>query len=430
VGCLLLAGPSALAAQETPPAPAADVTVKVLPEWLQLRGEFRGRLEGARHAGFSTTREDLYWLNRFRVGATVTPIPLLALHAELQDARVARKDLGPTGAPFAATLDVRQAHTSLGTDDSTLAARIGRQELAFGEQRLVGHVSWLNAARTFDAARVTVRRPGVVIDAFASSVVRILTDELDRSGQGNQFHGVYAATSRLVPRASVEPYLFWRRDRTTAAEVGPAGPLTLVTTGVRTAGRLGGGLTYAAEIAVQRGTAGGDDIRAWAGHARLETAARSGLAWLAEYNYASGDANPADGRRGTFDPLYPTPHDKYGLADQIGWRNMHHARVGLSVTRWPALPVRTSYHHWWLAEGRDGAYTPGGAVLARVPTGASSRHIGQEIDVQVARAIGPRLQVAAGYALILPGAFLRQTSPGARAHFPFAMLTFVFLDAR
>jgi hypothetical protein len=26
----------------------------------------------------------------------------------------------------------------------------GRQELVYGDQRLIGHVSWLNAARTFD----------------------------------------------------------------------------------------------------------------------------------------------------------------------------------------------------------------------------------------------------------------------------------------
>jgi hypothetical protein len=419
-----------VAAQEASPAPPPDVRARVLPDWVRVRGEFRGRLEGARHPGFSLDREDLYWLNRFRVGATVTPSTFLALHAEVQDARVARKHIGPTGAPFAATIDLRQAHVHLGTDTSAVAARVGRQELAFGEQRLVGHVSWLNAARTFDAARLTVRHPGVVIDAFASSVVRILADELDRSGRGNHFHGVHAAMSRLVPRASVEPYVFWRRDRTTVVEAGPAGPLTLVTSGVRIAGRLGGGLTYGTEVAAQRGTAGGDDIRAWAGHARLETAARSGLAWVGEYNYASGDANPTDGRRGTFDPLYPTPHDKYGLADQIGWRNMHHARVGLSLVRWPSLPVRASYHQWWLASDRDGAYTPGGAVLARVPAGASSRHIGQEIDIQVARAVGPRLQVAAGYALVLPGGFLKETTAGARAHFPFVMMTLVFLDTR
>ena len=54
---------------------------------------------------------------------------------------------------------------------------------------------------------------------------------------------------------------------------------------------------------------------------------------------ASGDANPADGIRGTFDQLYPTAHDKYGLADQVGWRNIHHVRVGFDITPIKATPI-------------------------------------------------------------------------------------------
>ncbi len=38
------------------------------------------------------------------------------------------------------------------TGKSPVLFRAGRQELAFGEQRLVGHVSWTNTGRTFDAA--------------------------------------------------------------------------------------------------------------------------------------------------------------------------------------------------------------------------------------------------------------------------------------
>jgi len=35
-----------------------------------------------------------------------------------------------------------------------------------------------------------------------------------------------------------------------------------------------------------------------------------------EYNYASGTANPRQ-LGGTFDQLYPSGHDKFGLADQV-----------------------------------------------------------------------------------------------------------------
>src|SRR5690606_37712531 len=106
-----------------------------------------------------------------------------------------------------------------------VAVRVGRQELVFGEQRLVGHVGWANAARSFDAGRVTVRASGLQLDLFAASVVRIAPNAWDRSGHGNRFHGAYASMSSLVPRATVEPYVFWRGDRGLTTETGGIGNL-------------------------------------------------------------------------------------------------------------------------------------------------------------------------------------------------------------
>ena len=40
---------------------------------------------------------------------------------------------------------------------------------------------------------------------------------------------------------------------------------------------------------------------------------------------------------------------------------------------------------------RDALYAASGAVLARVPAGAAQRHVGQELDVQVARPLTPQL---------------------------------------
>ena len=86
-----------------------------------------------------------------------------------------------------------------------------------------------------------------------------------------------------------------------------------------------------------------------------------------EYNFASGDDDPADNVRGTFDQLYPTPHDKTGLADQIGWKNVHHARAGFEVTPLQGLPFSVNYHSWWLAEENDAVYNIGSAPLGGSP---------------------------------------------------------------
>lgn len=402
-----------------------------LPAWLRVRAEFRERMESVEGAGFTSGRDDVYWLSRLRFNVSVAPTTWLGVHAQVQDARVAKKEIGAAGVPFSAPVDVRLAHVDLGTPTSRVSARVGRQELVFGEQRLVGHVSWLNAARTFDAARMTLRAPQLQLDLFAGSVVRIATDDWDRSGHGNGFHGVHATSARLVPRATIEPYFFWRSDRGQRTEAGATARLRLGTTGVRLAGALPGGFDYGLETAVQRGSLGSDSNRAWAQHLRLRTPAIGrGVRLVSEYNYASGDAEPADGQRGTFDPLYPTPHDKYGLADQVGWRNIHHLRAGVELASIPRWPITAAYHSWWLASATDGLYLVSGAQLARLPAGAPDRHVGQEFDVQVSRVLTPQFQIGGGYAHIRPGAFLRATTPGQSFHSTFLMLTYVFLAER
>jgi hypothetical protein len=428
-------------AQQTPAPAPAGIPVKppvlnraneLLPSWFKLRGEFRERMEGFDGFGFVSTREDLYWLTRLRLNAAITASKTLNVQIQTQDARVASKTVGPTGAPFTAAMDLRMAFTEGGSTTSPVSVRVGRQELVYGEQRLIGHVSWLNAARTFDGVRATFRTTAFQTDVFATSVVRILDDEFDKSGFGNRFAGVYGTTTRLIPRATVEPFVLFKRDVNLRAEAGGVGTLEQFTSGVRVAGRLPARLDYGVEMAVQRGSLDTDAISAWAGHWQMRETfpGASAVRLTGEYNFASGDKDPTDNVRGTFDQLYPTPHDKYGLADQIGWKNVHHARAGFEVTPFKGFPLMTNYHSWWLAERNDAIYNAGSTVLARVATGALERHVGQEIDFQVSRSLTPQIQAAAGYAHIFPGAFLKAATPGASYSHPYVMVTYVFLAER
>jgi hypothetical protein len=412
---------------EVPPFP--NRVNELMPGWLKVRGEFRERFEGIENAGFVEGRDDSYWLSRFRLNATITASPTLSFQVQGQDARVADKSVGPSGPPFTGPLDLRMAFADIGSAKGRLAARIGRQELFYGDQRLVGHVSWLNTARTFDGARLYFRSAPVQLEMFATSVVRIMEDELDKSGAGNRFFGAHAATTALIPQGSVEPYVFVRSDRTVRSEGGAVARLTATTIGTRLVGKLPSRFDYNVEMAVQAGAVAADSVRAWAGHWQLREALPFAFAvrLIGELNVASGDRDPADGTRGTFDQLYPTGHDKYGLADQVGWRNIRHARAGIELPPVKKFQITGSYHSWWLMERNDALYSASGAVIARVPGGAQSAHVGQELDVQASRPLTPYLQLATGYAHILPGGFLKEATPGASYSFPYVMVTYVFL---
>ena len=287
----------------------------------------------------------------------------------------------------------------------------------------------MNTGRSWDAARVIVRSKAFQADIFGASLVRSLPDEFDKSGNGNRLAGVYATTGKLIPKASVEPFLFWRRDVNLRSELTTVGNLSQTTVGTRVAGKLPAGLDYGVEMAMQRGSLAADSVDAWAGHWQIRESlpGAGAIKLIAEYNFASGDDNPTDGTRQTFDQLYPTGHDKLGLADQVGWRNVHHIREGVEFTPIKATPISVSYHSWWLASRNDALYAASGAAIARVAGGASSTHVGQEIDIQVTRALTPQIQMAAGYAHMFTGAFLEQATPGASYSQPYVMVTYVFL---
>jgi hypothetical protein len=392
--------------------------------WLQVRGEFRARTEGFLGGGF-TDNNDGYWMDRFRINATITPAKSVAFVVQAHDARAFRKDVGSQLAPFRDTLDLRMAYGEVG---SKLSLRVGRQELAFGEQRLIGHLAWANTGRSFDGARSTYKSPFGQIDAFIASVVTIDPDGFDRSGNGNLLTGSYVSLTG-IPRQVVEPYFLWRQARNVTAELGQVADLHQATTGLRMAGRLPWTLDYSGELAVQTGSVGPDDVTAWASHAvvgkSLSAAGRPRV--FGEYNYASGDADRTDGTRGTFDQLYPTGHDKLGLSDQVGWKNIHHARTGVEFKPAPKWSVSGSYHSWWLASATDALYSASGAVVARSAAGTAGRHVGHELDAQAGYAYSPQLQIAGGYAHMVPGAFLTNTTPGYTYKSPYLMVTYVFV---
>jgi hypothetical protein len=396
--------------------------------WLSVRAEFRGRVEGFDGGAYRPDNSDGYMLDRFRINATAAPSKLAKFVVQLQDARAFDKTSGGLGVPFRDTLDLRMAYGEFGGTRNMI--RAGRQELAFGEQRLIGHLNWVNNARSFDGVRTTIARPSFKFDAFAASVVTIEPDDFNESGYGNALYGWYGSAPVLIPKATVEPYVFWRKSEGLTLETGGVGNLHQTTVGVRMTGRLPADVDYGVEMAAQTGSVETDDVSAWAGHyvvGKTFTSVPAKPRPFIEFNYASGDSDPKDGRRGTFDQLYPTGHDKIGLADQVGWKNVDHLRVGADLKPHPRWTVNGSYHSFWLASATDALYNASGAVVTRSLAGTAGRYVGWEIDGQAVYTYSPQLQITGGYARVLPGEFLKNTTPGEPYNLSYLMVTYVFL---
>jgi hypothetical protein len=431
---LLSAAIVAMAAYGQQPAQTAFVPSeelnKELPKWLRFSGDYRARLEGFTGGAFKPDNSDAYLLNRFRINMMIKPVSWLKFYAQGQDARVFGKNQKPAAPPFQDTMDLRMAYVEIGEAEKGFAfMRVGRQELVFGEQRLLGHLNWVNVARTFDAVRATFHYKGYRLDAFASSVVNIRDGEFNKRSDGNNLHGLYGGMEKLVPKALIEPYLLWRLAPRLTTEAGARGNLDFRTVGFRWVGKLPLNFDYGTEIARQVGSLATDDIGAWAGHWVIGyTAGKIPYKprFVGEYNYASGDRDPRDGKRGTFDQLYPTPHNLYGLADQIGWRNIHHLRTGVEFKPRPKWAVSSFYHSYWLASARDALYGASGAAVARSIDGTAGTRVGQELDGQFMYTLSKQVQIGAGYAHFFTGEFLKKTTPGKAYNSPYLMVAYAF----
>jgi len=408
-------------------APAATIN-KGLPSWLMFGGEYRDRFEGYTGGSFKPNTSDAYVLSRLKLDLTIKPTAWMKFFVEGMDARALEKS--PALPPYQNTWDIRQVYGEFGdVEKDIFGLRVGRQELAYGDQRLIGIANYTNLERNFDAIRGTARYKGYRLDIFAASIVNAVTGTWDHHLEGNNLHGAYGGIDKLGPRLIIEPYAMWRLEHGLKNEEGVISKLNEKIGGVRIVGsKLPFGIDYGAEMVREFGSLGADKIQSWAGHWVVgETmAVRFAPRIYFEYNYAGGDKNAHDGIRGTFDQLYPTGHDKMGFDDQVGWKNIRDLREGLEVKPRKNVAAMFEYNSWWLDSATDSLYNASGTALFLSPKGTAGTHVGQEFDVTGTWSFAKAFTAGAGVGHILPGQFLKVVTPGNPYTYPYMMITYKF----
>lgn len=257
---LLSAAAASLNAQTTgqtsdPPSwliPIEDLNQE-LPPWLRFDGQYRNRAERPSGIGYNS-KDDDHDLSRLRVKVTIQPTNWLKFVGEMQDSRIFGNQNVPSTPPYQNTFDIWQAYVQLGNaSDGWFDILAGRQVLSFGEERLIGPADWLNVPRTFDAVRLDLHHTWFRLSLFSSAVVLARDGVIDHHYEGNNLHGAYGSLTRIVPHATLEPYVLWRVAPATLrlSENAGRGALSEATMGARLDGKLPGVLEYDVEMARQ-----------------------------------------------------------------------------------------------------------------------------------------------------------------------------------
>ena len=465
------------AAQSDSTVYAADAQSGLANDWLRSQsslfsawdvgGQFRARYEHAEYLGtvaFSATgghSSDNRMLLRTFVHVGYDPTSWLNFYAEGRDSRGFWDEPNPN--PDLDTADLHQAFVQIGNPEIfPLIAKIGRQELSYGDERLIGISDWTNVRRTFDAAKLRYEVEGLWVDAFVSHPVVVWNDHFNESDGEDWFSGIYASTTKLISWQESKFYFLARNTGTGSPEFyGPppdpqgATPRDIYTVGVHfksLPGKLGG-WDYNLEAAGQFGrfketTAGAPTSVAGKNLVQQAYAAvaSGGYTWThahgkprvgLEYLYSSGDSNPTDGKHETFDNLFPTNHRQFGLMDIFSWQNDQILRFMGSVQPLESLTVVADYRLVWLADTHDSFYNNKGArrggLAATDGTGYGinpnfSSYVGSEIDLVATYAIRRDTSLQAGVGHFFVGDYVKSSLAGigGTRDATFAYLQFTF----
>jgi hypothetical protein len=311
----------------TPASPASPAT----PMAIVFAGEVRTRSEWDHPGG--ALPNDMFTYLRTRFGARVDAAPGVRLLLQAQDSRVLGAEAHASAA-LVETFGVHQGYVELRTTRraTALALRAGRQEIAIGNERLVGIVNWSNVGRSFDGARVTATREGATpgSEAWSATAFAATVEERGRhfgAGAPQQDHAMagISSTTSMARGAMAEGTLlydaggsyrgFTNADRMTLevrARTPRMGSIAAELEGAWQAGHQRDG---ADSTNVHR-----QSIRSWLAAARVGAfpGASSRASLLVGVDLLSGDEHAHDARYSAFSTMYASNHAFYGLMDVIG----------------------------------------------------------------------------------------------------------------
>lgn len=378
----------------------------------EFGAELRARAQTRNGGGDDPAKQDAFTTTRLRFDATMRPTRQVRIFVEAQDSHVQGLARDRDNRAFKDPVDIRQSYLALGRDDGPLTLFVGRRELSFIDERIIGIRNWSNISPAWDGSELVLRRGEDSVNLLAVTQVDV-SDGFDPPSRTRWVYGAAGMIGSGLGGHQIEPFFFTsRRPVDLASNLGGV----LRTAGSRFSGLLAETWDYQVILAGQGGRTESQTQGAWMGvwalgktleQRRLRP--RLGVEW----SYASGDSDPRDGRIGTFDTLFPGPHRIYGEQDIVSLRNLRALKTGVELHPRRAWQLNVDFLDFRLASRYDGLYQTNFVARAPAPLGgASSAHIGSEVDIVLRYAPAPKVEVSFGLSRFVAGRFVVREVPG------------------
>jgi hypothetical protein len=378
-------------------------------------GEMRVRSEVDMRDFNSRSAANTFTLLRSRVGLEARPLEDVRVFIQGQDSRVFGQERDASGA-FNTLADTRNFDLHQGYIEvkklfvEELMMRLGRQELSYGNERLLGAVGWNNVGRAFDGGMVRFDCSFMSFDLLAMNVGEMQTYPSIATPAsvpyvfdgGYDVYGVYG-TVKSIQNHKIDGYLLYQINRDTVG----SGKTNLkrYTVGSYTRGKTDA-VEYELEVAYQGGKRLDVNVSAFmvAGNVGYSfpdlVLRRIGIG----YEILSGTP-VGDTKYKSFDPTFHTGHKFYGFMDYFinipantqsrGLTDLL-ARATFAVSEKVASNVW--FHHFSYAQRVGGEKT-----------------LGQELDIAAQYKHNKNLTFDVGASMFLPDQLMRQQFRGSDA---------------
>ena len=295
---------------------------------------------------------------------------------------------------FVITPSLQQAYID-GLWNKQLGAktRVGRFEMAYGDEYVIGDRDFSPTGLAFDGARISKNWESnsfsadflfaKLVDGFKNGTTPTPDDQIYLLGVYGNYYGMEGKTG--LP-GGFEPFYLCVKD-----QADPVGPLAVWTHDVHTFGvhwygdkatKDKGGLGWNVNLSGQY-----FKEMTWGTDSRLMYTMSSSK-WtpkvFAQWAYAGGDHGNAGGAK--YNPLFMDGHGRFGYSDLIGFSNLNLYGLGLHVTPVDGLTY--------------GVEVRSDNVARNFAGGSSSKGIGTEYDFVVKHHYSENVDIEAAYAWV------------------------------
>lgn len=306
--------------------------------------------------------------------------------------------------------------------------RVGRQELSYGNNRVLTFREGPNNRLAFDAVIVKYQNPTLRIDAIAASPVFQGTKIGDDKTFQERIFGIYATQKLHTKRLILDYYVMNFASNRIKYNL-LSGHENRSTVGLRLFGQLPI-WNYDVEASYQVGNFNGSLINALgvSFDTKYRFTKKSKVTFALAGNYISGDNNPNDAQLNTYNLLYSKP--SFGLAAPIGAANIINVNPYFTWQATKQFSVLGGVYFLSRASQKDGIYSP--AMQQTRPTlpqtlfKSTERKIGNQYVLEFSYIFNQNIMLFADFAYLSAGDFVSETGKGKNITYLSAKVAYKF----